>query len=272
MTTLIFFFIFAAHEDVYSVWWQWIRRCLPRCECAPHSYDNTSSTSRGYQKASTLRGPLRIFDWLSHHRARPSDEDEEQCACDSAIALSKGRTSKRWDEAATDIHTPRVLTRHIIQISYAPPFTPSHDLRGLPPPPRHQRSRSHSPNESPVFRAAPSLSAMGPKRPRRAASESRRHPSTRRHFLDHPPAVRPQPLAEDHTDVGKSSWKRLRTTPSDELERSKDEATSKGEEVVTQFSAVSAGETSEYRSRSRAAGGTVEGLDLTGTFGIISPD
>ncbi|EPT04366.1 hypothetical protein FOMPIDRAFT_1046235 [Fomitopsis schrenkii] len=272
MTTPIFFFIFAAHEDIYSVWWQWIRRCLPRWKCAPHPYDDTSSSSQGYQKASTLRGPLRIFDWLSHHRARPGgeDEDAEQCACDSAIALSKSRTSKRWDEAATGTRTPRMFTRHIMQISYAAPFTPSNDPRGLPPPPRHQRSRSHSPSEPPpVFRAAPSLSAIGPKRSRRAVSESRRHPS-RRQFLDHPPA-QSQPRAGDHADAERRSWKTLRLTPSDEGERSKDEATSKIEEVVTQFSVVSAGETFDSRSRSRA-GGTVDGLDLTGTFGVIAPD
>ena len=78
--------------------------------------------------------------------------------------------------------------------------------------------------------------------------------------------------AADRADAERS-WKRLRLTPSDDGmgERSKDGATSRAEEVVTQFSAASAGETLESRSRSRA-GGTVEGLDLTGTFGVIASD
>lgn len=272
MTPSIFFFIFAAHEDIYSVWWQWIRHCIPRWECAPHPYDDTVS-SQGYTKAYTLRGPLRIFDWLSHPRAHSggADEDAEQHACDSAIALSKSRTSRRWDDAATGTRAPRVFTRHIMQISYAgAPFAPSNDPRGLPPPPRHQRSRSHSPSESgpPVFRAAPSLSAIGRKRSRRAASESRRRPSPRQ-FLDHPPL---RPGDHHHADGERSASRRgLRLTPSDDGERSKDEAASRVEEVATQFSVISVGETFESRSRSRA-GGTVEGLDLTGTFGVICPD
>ena len=270
LTPLIFFFIFAAHEDVYSVWWQSIRHCLPHWECAPHPYDDTTTSTQGSGKGSTFRGPLRIFDWFSHPRSHPRGEyeDAEQHACDSAIALSKSRTGGRWDDAATGMRAPRVFTRHIMQISYAAPFAPSNDPRGLPPPPRHQRSRSHSPSESgpPVFRTAPSLSAIGPKRPRRAASEGRRRPSPRQ-LLDHPS---PPPRPGDHADAERS-WRRLRLTPSDDGERSKDEATSKVEEVVSQVSAVSAGETFESRSRSRA-GGTVEGLDPTGTFGVIALD
>ncbi|KAH9919077.1 uncharacterized protein B0H18DRAFT_1029064, partial [Fomitopsis serialis] len=223
VSPLIFFLIFAAQEEIYSVWWQWIRRWLPHRSFKSSRFDETTM-SPSSKKDSCNRRPFYIFAWLSGHRNHADQEDPDHY--DSAVVLSKARDNHR---------AGRSPQGQIMHISYAP-FTPSHDLRGLPPPPRHQRSRSQSPRESAVFRAVPSLSALGPKR--RATSESRKQPVPSQ-LLDHKPGA----------------GKGLRLTPSDEG-RSKGEVSSWAEEFI--------GGMEEHSRPASAAGGAVDALDLQG--------
>ncbi|KZT65604.1 hypothetical protein DAEQUDRAFT_731300 [Daedalea quercina L-15889] len=222
-------------------------------------------TSHGSKKASTTRGPFRIFAWLSNDRNHLDGKEEELDHCASA-ASRLGRTRRNagthWEEPAAVNRPPRVFTRQIIQMSYAP-STPSHDLRGLPPPPRHQRSRSHSPRESSIFNSVPSFSALGLKR--RATSESRKHPAPSQLSIHQ--ASGPYDKA-GNTEDGDARGTGL--TSSDEGE-TKGEVTSWTDEVVTQLTAISSGESADSRTTS-AVGITEEGLDLTGTFGVLTSD
>lgn len=263
VSPLIFFLIFAAQEEIYSVWWQWIRRWIPHRSFTSSRFDETT-LSPGSKKASCNRRPFYIFSWLLNHRNHTDEEDAGHY--DSAIVPSKPHDNhKGWEEPTAGNRPPRAIARQIMHISYAP-FTPSHDLRGLPPPPRNQRSRSQNPRESAVFRAVPSLSALGPKR--RAISESRKQPAPSQ-LLDHQPGamIHAQAKVEDRPAKG------LRLTPSDGG-RSEGDVASWAEEVVTQISASSSGGMTAHSRPASAAGlrGVVDALDLTGTFGVMSPD
>ncbi|KAH9836471.1 uncharacterized protein C8Q71DRAFT_857711 [Rhodofomes roseus] len=213
-------------------------------------------------KACCNRRPSCIFAWLFNHRGHTDDGEADHY--DSAIVLNKPHATEGWPEPTGGNRPPRAIARQIMHISYAPFSTPSHDLRGLPPPPRHQRSRSHSSREPAVFRAVPSLSALGPKR--RATSESRRQPSPSPLFDQQVLPAQAKLEPEDRLAKG------LRLTPSDG-ERSKGEASSCVEGIITQTSASSSGSAVQLSRPASVAGGVVpETLDLTGTFGVVSPD
>ena len=229
-------------------------------------HSDEATTSHNSKSAFSTHGPFRIFAWLSPHR----DHSGEPYERDSAIAMSRGGGSNGYPATGSRPPSSGVFTRQIMQISYAP-FMTDYDCRGLPPPPRHQRSGSQleCPRQSGLFKSAPSLSAFGPKRGARSESRRRPAPTQSPDYQE----LHPHASAGDTDSDRDVPVKGVRLTPSDEGQ-SKGEVTSQlGGEAVTQLSAISSGESRESRatpSGAAAAGAAWEGLDQTGTFGVVA--
>ncbi|KAI0932164.1 hypothetical protein AcW2_000862 [Taiwanofungus camphoratus] len=163
MCPCIIFCIFAAQEEVYTVWYGWLRQLwspITRCSC---SSTLASPTDDSHDLRYSCPTASRLLHWLLGLRTGPESvtEGTEVIGGHSDATISISERSKACDKNAS--YCPRQeMPRYILAKSFslAQPSVRFCES-GLSPPPRSPRSRCESPQHMQVCRKMPSLTAFG---------------------------------------------------------------------------------------------------------------
>lgn len=170
ISPLIYFLIFAAQEEVYTIWYKWLRWatscCRRRCS---RSSRKTPADKR--KSGHPSRQPFQVFAWLLGLCAGAERSDAGDTTLSELTATQKNRPPVyEVIEVPSGEPCRQELAGHIIQGPFPMPCLELRRHDGLTPAPHTSRSRGETPQQSPIFRTMPSLTALGGKDDGRASS------------------------------------------------------------------------------------------------------
>lgn len=179
VSPLIYFCIFAAQEEVYAIWYAWLRSIQPRMLCRRSTSRQETATHEATQ-GPVIHPPSRIFAWLSPGSRRAEQALGAHSVSHTSSAYDKGYSAKGRDVLVVpEERHLQDMPRHILHVPFGQLegdfVSPRTSNPGLSPPPRPRRARSQASRQPSAFRTMPSLTALGNKT--KISSRARSSPS-----------------------------------------------------------------------------------------------
>ncbi|PCH33669.1 hypothetical protein WOLCODRAFT_141749 [Wolfiporia cocos MD-104 SS10] len=173
VSPLIFFFIFAAQEEVLTVWRDWLSQRLPWS--IRNSSKKRDIVILSVKSDRVPRQHPRIIAWLldpcgknGRARACPEAAQHQSNAMISRGDIPKPRGVKLGIRDSVHVDPPRHILSKPCQA-----LDVSEDS-GLSPPPRSPRNKDQAPREAYGFKTMPSLTALGGRVASHATEKARR--------------------------------------------------------------------------------------------------